>query len=263
MESEFQTKAFNLYRKLLEKGYLSRNHELTLDYCQEEKVRLIIHRLAKSFGTEVFESGDNLHLISLPEGSVFATSYSHAMEKSGTLDLVDWYIISLIQAIFCWEIDNDFSHRLTVEREGITYPQLEEMATKLFSDWKAIDDEKEGEFSEEFQIAVSRINNKWQNMSVKKPRVRYSLNSRIGLIHKAITLLKEGGLVHISESHKAATIVYPTAILYERLEYIFHNLDRYQLIKELINDQLEEMSLTRKEAKEMILNETKESEGTA
>ena len=261
MESEFQKKAYNLYRKLLEKGYINRNHEIAIEYSREEKVRVCIHRLARSFGTEVFESGEHIHLITLPEDSLFATSYSHAMEyQRGSLDIIDWYIISFVQLIFCWDIDNDYSHRLSIEREGVTYPQLEEMATKLFSDWKKINEKRDGEFSVEFKIAVNRINAKWQNMSVKKPRTRYSLNSRLGLINKAMTLLKEGGLVHISDSHKTATVVYPNTILYERLEYVFHNLDRYQVLKDLIDDQLEELSIKLRELEDSLLDE---SEGTA
>lgn len=239
-EKEIQEKAFLLYTKLLEKGHLNRNHEMVVPYNQEERVRLCIFRLAAAQGTEVFESGEHLHLITLPEGSIFATSYSQAVSQSRqSLDVIDWYIISFIQLVFCWEIDNDYSHKMSIEREGVTYPQLEEMVSKLFSDWKAINEDTEEQFSDQFKLAVDKVYHKWDTLQYQKPRIRYSLNSRLGLIHKAMSIFKEGKLVHISDAHKTASIVYPNDILYERLEYIFSNLDRYQILKSLINDSLE------------------------
>jgi Family of unknown function (DUF6063) len=238
-EKEIQDKTFVLYAKLLDKGYLGKTHELALPYLQEEKVRLCIHRLAKSQGTEVFESGEHIHLITLPEGSIFATSYSQSISYGKQLEVIDWYIIAFIQMVFCWEIDNDFSHKMSIEREGVTYPQLEEMVTNLFSDWKRIDDENNGTFSEDFKISVQRIYEKWDKLQYQKPKTRFSLSSRTGLIHKAMSIFKEGKLVHISDLHKRANIVYPTDILYERLEYIFRDLDRFQVLKGLIDDSLE------------------------
>jgi hypothetical protein len=78
---EIQDKTFELYANLLDKGHLGKTHELVLPYLQEEKVRLCIHRLAKSQGTEVFESGEHIHLITFPERSIFATSYSQSISK--------------------------------------------------------------------------------------------------------------------------------------------------------------------------------------
>ncbi|WP_394139071.1 DUF6063 family protein [Cytobacillus oceanisediminis] len=260
-EKDIQEQAFALYAKLLDKGALGKNHEMAIQYIQNEKVKLCVHRLAKSQGTEVFESGQHIHLITLPEGSIFATSYSQAVSQGKQLEVIDWYIVSFIQMVFCWEIDNDFSHKMSIEREGVTYPQLEEMVSKLFSDWKKINEDNEGGFAEEFKIAVQRITDKWEKLQYQKPRARYSLNSRAGLIHKAMLIFKEGKLVHISETHKTANIVYPTDILYERLEYIFHNLDRYQLLKTLINDSLEDYKIAiRNQAMELELDE---GEGTA
>lgn len=260
-ESEVQMKAFVIYTKLLDKGYLSLNHEIMADYNSEEKVRLCIHRLAKAQGTDVFEKGDHLHLITLPEGSVFATSYSHALQNyKEKIDIIDWYIIAFIQAVFCWEIDNDYSHKMNLEREGVSYLQLEEMVTKLFSDWYRINQENKDRFTEEFKIAIRRINDRWENMSIKKPKTKYSLSSRLGLINKAMLLFKEGNLVYISENHKTACIVYPNTILFERLEHVFHDLDRYQTIKSLINDSLEDYSL---ELKDSLNDNTDEREDTA
>lgn len=261
-EKETQEKSFALYSKLLDKGYLSIMNELAIPYIQEDSVKLCIQRLAKSQGTEVFEWGEHIHLITLPEGSLYATSYSQALSSSKQLSVVDWQIIGSIQLIFCWEIDNDFSHKLSIEREDVTYPQLEEMTNKLFADWKKIDEENDGAFSEDFKIAVHRMNEKWDALHYQKPKTRYSLNSRKGLIHKAMQIFREGKLVHISDSHKRANIIYPTDILYERLAYVFHNLDRYQLLKGLINDSLENYKYGSSKLEE-IKNEENEREGTA
>ena len=239
-EKEVQEKSFILYTKLLDKGAIERNNEAAIPYLQEEKVRLCIHRLASAQGTEVFESGEHLHLITLPEGSIFATSYSQGKASRSNLEVVDWYIISFIQMVFCWEVDNDFSYKLSIEREGVTYPQLEEKTSKLFSDWRQIDEEEEGAFSEEFKIAVHRINEKWDKLQYKNPKFKHSLNSRAGLVHKAMLLFKEGKLVHISDAHKRANIVYPTDILYERLDYIFSNMERYQVLKNLVAGSLKD-----------------------
>jgi hypothetical protein len=261
-EKEIQEKSFALYAKLLDKGFISKTNETAIPFLQEDGVKLCIQRLAKSQGTEVFEWGTHIHLITMPEGSLFATSYSQALGTNKQLEVVDWHIIGSIQMVFCWEIDNDFSHKLSIEREGVTYPQLEEMTTKLFSDWRKIDEKNEGSFSEEFKIAVFRMNEKWEKLQYQKPKTRYSLNSRAGLIHKAMQIFREGKLVHISDSHKRANIIYPTDILYERLEYVFHNLDRYQLLKSLINDSLENYKYTDSRMDE-IKNEKNEREGTA
>lgn len=240
LTKETQNKAFILYAKLLDKGYLYKHHELAVPYLEEEEVKMCVYRLAQSQGTEVFESGNHIHLVTLPEGSLFATSYTQAISSGKQIEVLDWYIIAWIQMVFCWEIDSDFSHKMSIEREGVTYSQLEEMVTKLFSDWKRIDDESEGTFSENFKIAVQKIYTKWNQLQFQKPKKRFSLNSREGLIHKAMLLFKDGKLVHISELHKKANIIYPTDVLYERLEYIFQDLDRHQVLMGLIDDSLEE-----------------------
>ncbi|MFK3957890.1 DUF6063 family protein [Guptibacillus hwajinpoensis] len=242
MNTDSQTKAFDLHTKLLVRGALSKSHELVIEYHKDEKMRSCLRRLCKSEGTEVFEKGEHIHLITLPDGSIYATSYTQAREGSSTLKVVDFYIMAFIQATFCWEIDNDYSHRMSIEREGVTYPQLEEMVNKLFNDWKTINDESGGEFSEEFKIAVERIYEKWKHMSYRASR-KYSPNTREGLIHKSMLYFRDGNLVHISDNHRIANIVFPTTILYERLDYIFHNIDRYQMLKSLINDSLEDFAL--------------------
>ncbi|MFT4415528.1 DUF6063 family protein [Fredinandcohnia humi] len=260
--SDADSRANKLFRYLVERGYIEKNHEMAIDYSEDE-VRLKLERMARDFGTDIFDSGNHIHLVALPEESMFATSFSHAMEHSGTsIDKIAWYLIGVIQNIFCWEIDNEYIHRLSVEREGVTYHQLEEMTTKVLEGWKDINDQTNGAFSLDFKLAVEKMGKRWNEMSSKRPKTgRYSIHTRLGLIHKAMSIFKEGKLVHISTSHKVATIVYPTDILYERLEYIFQNLDRYLMIKDLLNDQLEEYVLERTERQALLLDE--EEEGTA
>jgi hypothetical protein len=58
----------------------------------------------------------------------------------------------------------------------------------------------------------------------------------MGYIMTAMSLLEKEGLVYISKQHKTSYIVFPKQQLYERMQSILPELDRYQVLKALIQE---------------------------
>ncbi|SCW83121.1 hypothetical protein SAMN04487970_10607 [Paenibacillus tianmuensis] len=256
-EKNFES-AIHLYGELLKHGFLPMNNKWVQPYKEEEEVRIALKRLARLWRTTIIDTSDHIHLVAEPEGCIFATSLSE-MKNSRRYaksfdDRIDFYIICTIINTLFSEIESSYNGKLSVETEGIGYYQLESMVTEILNDWKQIDDGTKEEFSKEFGIAVKKMHAKWNNMQYFRPNKKITANqrTRLGYVQSAMSLLESEGLIYISKTHKTSYIVFPKPQLYERMEKILPELERYQVIQVLI-----------REAKAKTIEDEKNDEETA
>lgn len=248
MISERDYEAANrLYGELLKKGFLPMNHTLVQPYKEEEGVRIAIKKWARMWRTDIHEHEEHLHLVAEPEGCIFATSLSE-MKNSRKYtksfeDKIDFFLISTIICTFFSELESGYDVKLSIDNEGISFPQLEELVNNTLENWKQIDDEKNGAFSTEFGLAVKEMSSKWQRTHFSRANKKITANqkTKMGYIMAAMSLLEKEGLVYISKQHKTSYIVFPKQQLYERMQSVLPELDRYHVLKALIQESKNEM----------------------
>lgn len=237
--SEIQTHAATLYFKLLQDRFLPASDPLVIIYVEEEEVRHCLRRIADASGVRVVLKGDHLHLLARP-GCVFATSISEMKGKIKTYEnKIDAYLMGTIMMVFLAEVDSRFSSVIKWENEGLSYSQIEELVTTILDEWKKVNDETQDRFSVEWSLAVKEMYNKWRLLNYSKTssngKVTYNTSTKLGVIHHAMRELEKEGLVYI-RYWSQTSLVTPSSILFERLDAIFEENDRFEVIQELIKD---------------------------
>lgn len=213
------------------------------DFINNSDIREIVKIIADEAGLKVFETRENVHLVSKAYGSVFANSYTHMKSKYRKLERKKhFYLANIIICIYLSEIDKEKNIRVRWEEEGVSYYKLEELVTKQLESWKKRQDEEEV-FSEEWGIAVKEIYDLWVNdfsMSKQSKTGEIELqksNTRYGFIHEAMKPLVDQMLIFDNTTELK---IIPQNELYERINYLYHRQDRYEEIMELIKKVKEE-----------------------
>lgn len=211
-------------------------------YFEEDGVRDALKVLAEESRTRIIQTSDRLHLVARPEGSIFATSYTQFKKRYSEVESKKhFYLMNLIMFIFLAEIDIPSTSTLRWEHAGVSYYLLEKNMTELLKQWVQENKETEGKFSESYGLAVNDMAELWGSMPVDTDtesadeRISSSRRTHIGLIHTAIRVLRDEGLVYIIEDEKR---VIPKIELYERLEEGYHQQARYEEMRDLVNKTL-------------------------
>jgi len=233
-------KASQVFFYLLKNKIVPINDTFGNEYIENLEVREIVKTMADEAGLLVFHIGGNVHLVSNPDNSIFATSYTHMKEKyKGLKKKKYFYLANIIICIFLSEVDKEKFVRIRVEEEGISYYKLEDIITKTIESWKKRNDEEEN-FSKDWALAIDDIYTLWTlELSHSKPSnseelpFSKSIDTRLGFIHEALKPLKDEGL--IVDMMKESRII-PKDELYERLNYLYHSQERYEEIMGLIED---------------------------
>lgn len=230
-------KASELFFHLLNNRILPVSDVLANEYYQDDNIREIIKNMAQQAGLQVFDTRENLHLVSEGEGSIFATTYTHMKEKYKRLyRKKHFHLANIIICIYLAEIDMENNISFRIEDAAISYYKLEELVSATLESWKKRN-EKEESFSKDFALAIDEIYNLWtvemSHSKEGKDGVGFSLSSktRLGFINQALKPLEDENLIR--NLHKENTII-PRDELYERLDYIYHGDDRYNEMMEII-----------------------------
>ena len=208
-------------------------------YMEDPDVREVVRAIAQGAGLMVFDTRENLHIVSQAYDSVFATSYTHMKSKYRLDRKKHFYLANIIICIYLAEIDKESHIRVRWEEEGVSYYKLEELVTKVLESWKARLDE-ENNFAEDWSIAIEEIYEIWNDdFSMYKESksgqidVQRNKNTRLGFIYEAMRPLADQKLI-INNVRELRII--PKVELYERLDFLYHDQNRYWEIMDLIQE---------------------------
>ncbi|MGP4073278.1 DUF6063 family protein [Piscibacillus sp. B03] len=233
MDVETMKIASNIFFTLLDQKVLTDEDERFKQYSEPD-VRSAVNVMADESKTYIIETQTKLHLVTKPDGSVFATHFSHLKSKYPDVENKKKFnLISMIIMTYLAEIDQSVASKWKRKREGITYYVIEQQVSKLIQQWEQTLNENP-EFSKEKGIAMNEIITLWHNLETLDERdQRPNRRTRIGIIMTAMKLLKDEGLVHITEMEDIHHI-FPKDELFERVESYYQNQRRYQEVKQLI-----------------------------
>lgn len=236
-------KASELFFHLLNNKILPNSDILANEFYEDDSVREIVKSMAEQGGLRIFGTMQNLHLVAQGEDSIFATTYTHMKKRYHKLDRKrHFYLANIIICIYLAEIDKENNFSFRIEDAAISYYKLEEVITNTLDSWKKRN-EKEDTFSKEFAISIDEIYSLWtiemSHSKEGKDGLGFSLSSqtRLGFINEALKPLEQEKL--IINLHKENLII-PKDELYERLEHLYHDKDRYKEIMEIIKFTKEE-----------------------
>jgi hypothetical protein len=233
-------KGAQVFFELLKNKILSAEDAIAQEYYNNVEVREVVRDIALEGGLRVFETRENIHLVSSPRGSYFANSYTQMKEKYTGLERKKYFFLAnIIICVFIAEVDKESYIRLRWEEEGLSYAKLEDLITKTLESWEKRQEE-EGSFAEEWGIAIERIYDLWinefslykENRTTGQVDVVNTRGTRYSFIHEALKPLADQKLVY--DNTRELRII-PKNELYERLDNLYHRQERYSQIMELIN----------------------------
>lgn len=234
-------KASALFFTLLKESIITINEPLAEEYLNSSEIREIVNTMAGEANLRVFDTRENLHLIASGNGSIFANSYTQMKEKyKGLKNKKYFYLANIIICVFLSEIDKESNIRVRWEEEGISYTKLEDLVNSTINSWNSRQNEEES-FSEEWGIALKEIDEVWNKdyspMKTSKTKgnidVVNTTDNRFSFIYRALKPLSDQKLIY--NNTKELKII-PKPELYERLDKIYHNQDRYKDFMDLIED---------------------------
>ncbi|MEH7417513.1 DUF6063 family protein [Neobacillus drentensis] len=241
MNADTIKRASAVYFTLLKEKVIDENSEQFQAYFNPE-VRQTVLLLADESGTYIIESPKRIQLVVQPTGSVFATNFTHLKEKHRQVETKKhFHLMSVVIMSFLAAIDRNHAAKIRTKREGISYYALERQVNDLIMNWDSILKARP-DFGEEERIDMKEVVTTWKYMevdtddyAVKKGNRR----TRIGLIAGAMRLLETEGLIVILDRDDIPKAI-PKQELFERIEYLYHDYDRYELFKKLMTSEEDE-----------------------
>lgn len=236
MNAETIKRASAVYFSLLKDKVIDENSEHFQTYFDPE-VRQTVLLLADESGTYIIESPKRIQIVVQPTGSVFATNFTHMKEKHKQIETKKhFHLISVVIMSFLAAIDQNQAAKIRTKREGISYYTLERQVNDLIMNWDSILKTKPG-MGEEVRIDMKDVVTTWKYMEVDTEDYgvkKANRRTRIGLIASAMKLLETEGLIVILDRDDIPKAV-PKQELFERIEYLYHDYDRYEMFKKLMN----------------------------
>lgn len=241
MSAETIKKASAVYFTLLKEKVIDENSEHFQTYFDPE-VRQTVLLLADESGTYIIEAPKRIHLVVQPTGSVFATNFTHLKDKHKQVETKKhFHLISIVIMSFIAAIDRNQAAKIRTKREGISFYALERQVNDLIIKWDSIL-KAQPNFGEEERIDMKEVVTTWKYMEVDSDDFglkKGNRRTRIGLIAGAMRLLETEGLIVVLDRDDIAKVI-PKNELFERIEYLYHDYDRYELYKKLMTTEEEE-----------------------
>ena len=235
MNTETIKKASTIYFTLLKDKVIDENSEHFQTYFDPE-VRQTVLLLADESGTYIIESPKRIQIVVQPTGSVFATNFTHMKEKHKQIETKKhFHLISVVIMAFLASVDRNQAARIRMKREGISYYALERLVNDLMMNWDSILKTKPT-FGEAERIDMKEVVTTWKYMEVDTEDYGFkkaNKRTRIGLIASSMRLLETEGLIVILDRDDIPKVI-PKNELFERIEYLYHDYDRYELFKKLM-----------------------------
>jgi hypothetical protein len=239
MSREKLKSATRIFFYLLNNSIANKSESIVRDYIEDNEIRNYVEIMVEEAGLSIISSHENLHLIVKADNSQFATSYTHMKSKYTDLKSKKYFhLANIIISIFISEIDKENISRIRWEEQGITYYKLIDIVSNTLKKWKEKNNQ-ENDFSREWGIDVDEIYNLWHvEFTDMKENDKGDISLRVAdtkmsFIHKALKPLKDQRLIIDLENEYR---IIPKMELYERLDYNYHNRQRYKEIMKLISE---------------------------
>ena len=241
MSAETIKKASAVYFTLLKEKVIDENSEHFQTYFDPE-VRQTVLLLADESGTYIIEAPKRIQLVVQPTGSVFATNFTHMKDKHKQVDTKKhFHLMSVVMMAFLASIDQNQAAKIRTKREGISFYALERQVNDVIMNWDSQLKAKPS-FGEEEKIDMKDVITTWKYMEVDTEDYgtkKANRRTRIGLIASAMRLLETEGLIIVLDRDDIPKAI-PKQELFERIEYLYHDYDRYEMFKELMKTEEEE-----------------------
>lgn len=241
MSAETIKKASQVYFTLLREKVIDENSEHFQVYYEPD-VRQTVLMLADESGTYIIESPKRIHIVVQPTGSVFATNFTHLRDKHKHVEnKKHFYLLNVIMMAFIATIDHNQAAKIRTKRDGVTFYALERKVNDLMTSW-SLNLKENANFGEEYMIDMKEIVTTWEHMEVDVTEwtsKKGNRRTRIGLITTAMRILETEGLIIVLDKDDIPKAI-PKIELFERIEYLYHDYDRYELLKELMTKKEEE-----------------------
>ena len=235
MNAEIIKKASAVYFTLVKEKVIDENSEYYQTYFEPE-VRQTVLLLADESGTYIIEAPKRIHIVVQPTGSVYATNFTHLKEKHKQVESKKhFHIMSLIIMAFLSSIDRNQAAKIRTKREGITFYALERQMNELVSHWEMILKDNPT-YGQEYMVDLCDVITTWKHMEVDVDEYgikKANKRTRIGLIASAMKLLEVEGLIVVLDRDEIPKAL-PKTELFERIEFLYHDYDRYELLKQLM-----------------------------
>ncbi len=241
MNAETIKKASAVYFSLLKEKVIDENSEHFQTYFEPE-VRQTVLLLADESGTYIIEAPKRIQLVVQPTGSVFATNFTHMKDKHRQIETKKhFHLMSIVMMSFLAAIDQNQAAKIRTKREGINFYALERQVNDLIMNWESILKAKPT-FGEEERIDMKEVVTAWKYMEVDTEEFgmkKGNRRTRIGLIASAMRLLETEGLIVILDRDDIPKVI-PKQELFERIDYLYHDYDRYEMFKKLVTTEEDE-----------------------
>jgi hypothetical protein len=146
-----------------------------------------------------------------------------------------FHLMSVVIMAFLASIDRSQAAKIRTKREGISFYTLERQVNDVIMNWDSILKVKQ-DFGEEEKIDMKDVVTTWKYMEVDTDEYgskKANRRTRIGLIASSMRLLETEGLIVILDREDIPKAI-PKQELFERIEYLYHDYDRYEMFKELM-----------------------------
>lgn len=237
MASEKIKQATDIFARLMRLKIVDRNESVLRSYFEDTQVHDYVHQIARSFGTIIMDGHEKIQLLADGRDSVFATSFTHLKEKYSDIEnKKEFYLLCNILMIYLSEIDGELSVRSRYEIRGITFHQLEEAITNVYHYWKDKLAEDE-EYEKKWSMNIREQIDFWLSKDLKDDgnKLSPSMRNKFGIMKKALNLFEHENLLNIIlEGDENTVYAYPE--LYERIEGVFHNYERYTMLRDSISE---------------------------
>ncbi|MBU8729118.1 DUF6063 family protein [Cytobacillus firmus] len=235
MSADSIKKASAIYFTLLKDKVIDENSEHFQAYFDPD-VRQTVLLLADESGTFIIESPKRIQLVVQPTGSVFATNFTHMKDRHKQVETKKhFHLMSVVIMAFLASIDRSQAAKIRTKREGISFYTLERQVNDVIMNWESILKVKQ-DFGEEEKIDMKDVVTTWKYMEVDTDDYgskKANRRTRIGLIASSMRLLETEGLIVILDREDIPKAI-PKQELFERIEYLYHDYDRYEMFKELM-----------------------------
>ncbi|KML43620.1 MAG: DUF6063 family protein [Bacillota bacterium] len=235
MNAESIKTASAVYFTLLKDKVIDENSEHFQAYFDPD-VRQTVLLMADESGTFIIESPKRIQLVVQPTGSVFATNFTHMKDRHKQVETKKhFHLMSVVIMAFLAGIDRNQAAKIRTKREGISFFTLERQVNDVIMNWDSLLKAKP-DFGEEEKIDMRDVVTTWKYMEVDTDDYgarKANRRTRIGLIASAMRLLETEGLIIILDREDIPKAI-PKQELFERIEYLYHDYDRYEIFKELM-----------------------------
>lgn len=234
---EYVQQASTIFFQLLRRRMIPNRDHLLTPFFEQDEVREALKVMADEAGVMIVQAPGHVHFVARAEGSVFATSYTQMRKRYTDIESKKYYyLMNVILLVFLAEVDVEAVRRMRAETNGVSYYQLEKQVHTVLMRWKHDHLSSSTTFSADWGFAIEDMAELWETMAVdddadKEGRLMGTRKTHIGLIHMAIRTIRDENLIYISEDEKR---IIPRNELYERMEAIYHQQDRYQAMKNAI-----------------------------